>query len=472
MESSIPKKDIGKMMTKKLWGGRFRSKTDPSFDVFSRQASVDEALLVDDLRGSLAYAKMLGKIKILSKREATRLASMLTRLLKEALQGKIVYPPTSEDVHSFVESLLMKKVGPLAKKLHTGRSRNDQVSLDTRLFCKRGIVSILWHLVLFQKALVQWAHRHRDVILPGYTHLQHAQPIYLAHHVLAYCEMLERDKERLLDALDRLDVLPLGSGAIAGSLFRIDRAYLAKELGFSRISENSMDAVSDRDFVIEVLSGLSILVMHLSRFSEELILWNSQEFGFIRVDEKFATGSSMMPQKRNPDFLELVRGETGRVYGNLVSVLTLMKGLPLAYNRDMQLDKAPLMESLSQLHQILKLFPPCVTSLKINKEAIQRQLKDDGLLATDLAEYLVQQGVSFREAHGIVGKLYRFLDEKKRRLDSLSLSEFQKFSPAFRQEVFNILSVEQSVSRKFSFGGTGKKEVTQAIRKWQRKLSR
>jgi len=456
---------------KKMWGSRFQKKTDPLFEEFSRQPSVDAELLTDDLQGSLAHAKMLGKIGVLSKKETDRLVGELSRLFKEAFRGMLKYDDEAEDIHTFVEKTLEKKVGEVARKLHTARSRNDQVSLDTRLYCKRKIMLILGHLQAFQRALVQLAKRYEKVIIPGYTHLQHAQPVLLAHHLLAYCEMLERDKERFQDALKRVDVLPLGSGAIAGSSIPIDRAFLAKALGFSKVSGNSIDAVSDRDFVIEILNDLSILAMHLSRFSEELILWSTEEFGFVEPDESFCTGSSMMPQKRNPDFLELVRGESGRVYGNLMAALVIMKGLPLSYNRDMQLDKAPLMDSITRMHWILLIFPKFLEGLKIREEAIRRHLSDDGLLATDLAEYLVKKGVPFRKAHEIVGNLMRHLEQRKRRLASLSLTELRKFSQHFEKDLFKMLSVQASVARKVSSGSTGTPVVKKAIAKWERNLS-
>lgn len=457
---------------KKLWGSRFQKKANPLFEAFSRQPSVDAELLTDDIQGSLAHAKMLGRIGILSKKETAHLVGALSRLWKEAIRGKLKYDESAEDVHTFVEALLEKKIGDLAKKLHTARSRNDQVSLDTRLYCKRKIILMTGHLQALQRALVGLSKKHEKVIIPGYTHLQHAQPVLLAHYCLAYCEMLERDKERLEDALRRVGVLPLGSGAIAGSSIPIDREFLAKEIGFSKISENSVDAVSDRDFVIEVLSAFSILAMHLSRLSEELILWSSAEFGFVVVDESFCTGSSMMPQKRNPDFLELVRGEAGRVYGNLLSILVTMKGLPLSYNRDMQLDKAPLMDTVRSVHQILTLFPALLGTLTVKEGAIRRHLSDDGLLATDIAEYLVKKGIPFRTAHEMIGKLIRSSQERGRKLASFSLAELRKFSPKFGNDIFKLLSVQSSIARKVSFGGTGTKEVRRAITRWEKRLSR
>ncbi|MFH1858637.1 MAG: argininosuccinate lyase [Candidatus Omnitrophota bacterium] len=457
---------------KKMWGGRFKKRMHPLFEAFSAQSAVDAAFLEDDLQGSIAYAKMLGKIGILKKAETARLVRALSRMLNAASSGKLLYDETAEDVHTFVEARLEKEVGALAQKLHTGRSRNEQVSLDTRLYCKRGVLSLFWHIAVFQKALVQAAKKYRTVILPGYTHLQHAQPVLLAHHLLAYCQMLERDKERLQEALYRVDVLPLGSGALAGSSFPIDRKFLARELGFSRISENSLDAVSDRDFVIEILSALSLLAMHLSRLSEDFILWSTREFGFIELGETLCTGSSLMPQKKNPDFLELVRGEAGRVYGNLMTVLSVMKGLPLSYNRDMQLDKAPLLDAMMRLHHILALFPILFKELKVRPEPIRLQLADEDLLATDLAEFLVGKGVPFRKAHETVGKLFRFVHEKNRRLSSLSLSELRKFSPKFDQTFYKLLSADASIRRKKTRGGTGVKEVNQQIRQWEEKLSR
>ncbi len=457
---------------KKLWGGRFRKKTDPLFEQFSRQPSVDEALLPDDIQGSIAHAKMLGRVKLLSKTETERLVRELTRLSDAYLRGNLKYDRKAEDIHTFVEGLLSRKLGKLAGKLHTARSRNDQVTLGMRLYCRRWVIAILKHLWMFQKSLLQFAKKNEEVVIPGYTHLQHAQAVLLPHHILAYCEMFERDKERLEGALKRIDVLPLGSGAIAGSSFKLDRDFVARELGFSRVSENSIDAVSDRDYILELLSAFSILAMHLSRLSEELVIWSTEEFNFITIDESFCTGSSQMPQKKNPDFLELVRGETGRVYGNLMMVLTVMKGLPLSYNRDMQLDKAPLMKAMSRIRQILALFPRFFETLEIREWAIQAHLDDDGLLATDLAEYLVRKGAPFRQSHEGVGKLLRFLNEKGRRLDTLSLLELKRFSPRFEKDVLKLLSAEASVAGKRSSGGTGVQEVRKAIKRWERKFSR
>ncbi len=457
---------------KKLWGGRFKKRTNPLFEAFSRSASIDTQLLYDDLVGSLAHARMLGKIGVLSKGEAARLTGALSKLIKEYIEDKLVYDEGAEDVHTFVEALLVKRVGEAAKKLHTARSRNDQVTLDTRLYCKRSILSLVRQLEQFQESIVHAAKKYEEVIIPGYTHLRHAQPVHLSHHLLAYCEMFERDKGRLFDLYRRVDVLPLGSGALAGTTIPIDREYVAKLLGFSKVSENSIDAVSDRDYVVEMLCVLSLLSMHFSRIAEELILWSTREFHFVEIDEAFCTGSSMMPQKQNPDFLELVRGETARVYGDLMGSLAMMKALPLSYNRDMQLDKTFLMDSLMRAHQISHLFPALFETLKLDQHAIECQLSDDGLLATDLAEYLVQKGVPFRKSHEAVGNLMRFLEEEDKRLSSLSISQFKKFSPAFKEDVFDLLSVESSVARKKSRGGTGTKEVKKAIAKWERKLFR
>ena len=459
-------------MTKKLWGGRFNVKTDPLFECFSCSFPVDKALLVQDLQGSLAHVRMLGKNGIVSRAESARMARGLQRLLARARQGKISTDAPYEDVHTFVQNLLEKEVGPVAQKLHTARSRNDQVALDLKLYGREKVAGLIAQLRTLQKAVVRFAKRNRDVIIPGWTHLQHAQPVLLAHQMLAYCEMLERDSGRLKDALERMDEMPLGAGAIAGSGLPIDRFKVARELGFKRVSANSIDTVGDRDFIVETLAAVSILAMHLSRMAEEMILWASQEFALVEPGEAFCTGSSLMPQKKNPDLLELIRGQSGRAYGNLLWMLTVLKGLPLAYQRDLQMDKEPFVRGLQPFETALKLLSHFFDELKVNRMRAKELIRDEGLCATDLAEYLVAKKVPFHRAHAIVGGLIRRCEEKGKRLSELSLKEFQAASKHFDRSVYSLLKAEVSVMRKLSYGSTGPASVGRELLRWQKALSR
>jgi len=394
-------------MAKKLWGGRFSKETDPLVEQFTSSIKTDFVLAKYDIIGSIAHAKMLGKCNIIPKKDAEKIVRGLNAILKDLDDCKIELDISVEDVHTLVQDLLQKKIGDAAKKVHTARSRNDQVSLDTRLFARDFLCVLSGSINNLKDSLSDFVSKNKQVKnLPGYTHMQHAQPITLDDYIGAYKAMLDRDADRLKDVYKRVNVLPLGSCALAGTSLPIDRKFVAKELGFSSVIENTVDAVSDRDFVIEILNACVILGMHLSRLSEDLIIWSSSEFNFIDIDEAFCTGSSIMPQKKNPDVLELIRGSTGKLYGNLMSVLVLMKGLPLSYNRDMQLDKEPLFDSLKIVNDELLILAKMIKASKLNKESIDKQLKDPGLYATKMAEDLVRKGVAFKDAHKMIGKKY------------------------------------------------------------------
>ena len=394
-------------MAKKLWGGRFTKKTDPLAEQFTASLKTDFVLAKYDIVGSIAHAKMLGKCNIIPRKDAGSIVKGLNAILKDIDNCRIKVDFSTEDVHTLIQDLLEKKIGAPAKKLHTARSRNDQVSLDTRMFAKDFLQVLTAGVNNLQASLGEFVSKNKHVKkLPGYTHLQHAQPVNLIDYAGAYKAMLERDKDRIKDAYKRINVLPLGSCALAGTSLPIDRKFVAKELGFSSVARNTIDAVSDRDFIIEILSAAALLGMHLSRLSEDLIIWSSSEFNFIDIDEAFCTGSSIMPQKKNPDVLELIRGSAGKLYGNLISALVVMKGLPLSYNRDMQLDKEPLFDSLKTINDELLVLSKLIKTARLNKESIDKQLQDPGLYATKMAEDLVKKGVAFKDAHKIIGRKY------------------------------------------------------------------
>lgn len=455
---------------KKLWGGRFKKEMHPLLFKLSESLSYDKKLARYDLIGSIAHAKMLGKTKIIPPKDSAKIVGGLESLLRDLEKGKLSLSGKYEDVHSLIQDALDKRVGTVGHKLHTARSRNDQVTLDTRLYCREEGGRIRAKLKGLQRVLVDLAENHVEHVIPGYTHSQHAQPVVLGHHFLAYCHMLERDKERIQDALKRMDELPLGSGALAGSSLPIDRSYVAKLLGFSRISQNSLDAVSDRDYCVELLSSFSILSLHLSRMCEEFIAWSSPEFGFLELDDAFCTGSSLMPQKKNPDPLELIRGTTGRIYGNLVSVLVTLKGIPLAYNRDMQLDKEPLFDSVERMALILDILSELLPKADFHVLQIDRQLKDEGLYAADLVEYLIRKGIAFREAHDIIGHLIRDSLELGKRFSDRPLSDFKKACPMFEKDVYELLDPYRSVDSKNVIGGTARNRVRQQIQRWEKIL--
>jgi len=442
--------------------GRFQKAADKLAAEYTASVSFDWRLYPYDIAGSIAHAKMLAKQGIISKKEAETITKGLAAIRGEIEQGKFEFKPELEDIHMNIEARLIEKVGEVGGKLHTARSRNDQVALDMRLFTKDAMSDTLLSLKKFQQALISLAEANKDVVMPGYTHLQRAQPVLLAHHLLAYFEMLQRDIARFSDCLKRTDVMPLGSGAIAGVAYDIDREFLAKELGFSQLSRNSMDAVSDRDFIVEYEAAASICMMHLSRLAEEIILWSSSEFDFIELDEAYATGSSIMPQKKNPDIAELVRGKTGRVYGRLMALLVTMKALPLSYNRDMQEDKEGFFDSVDTLLSSLEVFTGMVDTLRVKPENTGQAARQGYILATDLADYLVKKGEVFRTAHGIVGRLVSYAAKEGKSLDKLKLVEYKNFSPLFGDDVYSI-TVESALAARDNIGGTAPKQVEKAL---------
>ena len=449
--------------------GRFQKDADKLALSYSASIHYDWRLYPYDIAGSTAHARMLAKQGIINEQEALTIIKGLNGIAKEITQGKFQFKPELEDIHMNIESRLIEKVGDVGKKLHTARSRNDQVALDIRLFTKDAIIHTIDYIIELQSTLVELAFAHKGTIIPGYTHLQKAQPVLLAHHFLAYFEMLERDIERFYDCFARVDVMPLGSGALAGVAYNIDRKFVAKELGFSQVSQNSLDAVADRDFIIEFEADASLCMMHLSRLAEEIVLWSSGEFDFIEISDAYTTGSSIMPQKKNPDIAELARGKTGRVYGNLVGLLTTMKGLPLAYNRDMQEDTEGFFDTVDTLIATLEVFTGMLKTIRIKTDKTASAARLGYLLATDLADYLVNKGVPFRAAHEATGKLVNYAIKKDRSLKDLTLKEYRKFSPAFDRDVHEI-TVESSVTARDNEGGTAYKQVIKQIAAAKRKL--
>lgn len=454
----------------KAWDGRFREKTDQSVEAFTRSVTVDFRLYADDIAGSIAHCKTLEKARVLTSSETRRIIHGLKSVKRELDRGQFKFLSHDEDIHMAIERRLTEVIGPLGGKLHTGRSRNDQVALDIRLYLRRQLNKLHEHLIDLQRVLVSKADAYCDVIMPGYTHLQRAQPVLFAHHLLAYVDMIERDKSRLRDTKGRLDVMPLGSGALAGTNYPVNRQYTAELLGFPAITANSIDAVSDRDFMIEAASALSIMMMHLSRLSEELILWASQEFQFVDLPDAFCTGSSMMPQKKNPDVPELVRGKTGRVYGHLVSLLTTLKALPLSYNRDLQEDKPALFDALDTVQSSVQVMTGLMRRLKVNREVLKRALQGGGLLATELADYLVLRGIPFREAHSITGRIVRAALDQGREITELSLEEMRGFCERIDKNVFARLTATAAIDHKGQIGGTAKARVEQRIKELERLL--
>lgn len=449
-----------------LWGGRFKKNINKEMEKFMSSLSFDRKLVKYDLLGSIAHAQMLGKCKIIIKKEGDKIVEGLKQILKEVKEGKVkIITNEAEDIHSWVENKLKEKIGAVAGKLHIARSRNDQIALDERLYLKEEVQKIKNLLNDLQISLLLKAEKNLDTIMPGYTHLQHAQPILFSHHLLAYFYKFNRDKGRLKDLFKRMDFLPLGSAALAGTSFPIDREYVAKELNFSMISENSLDAVSDRDFILEFLSASAISMMHLSNLSEEIILWSSKEFNFIELDDSFCTGSSIMPQKKNPDAAELIRGKTGRVYGNLINLLIVMKALPLAYNHDMQEDKEPLFDTVSTLERSLFLMSQMIKTLTVNRKNMIAALEGDFSNATEIADYLVRKGLSFREAHKVVGEIVLYCINNKKNLNQLNIQEFKLFHKNFSEKALEILKPQSAVKAKDSYGGTSLKRVKASIQK-------
>jgi len=454
---------------KKPWAGRFSKDTSHLVESFTASINLDKRLYAYDIEGSIAHVNMLAKQKIIKKGEAKKIIQGLKEIKGEIDSGKLVFDISDEDIHMAIERALEKKIGKTALKIHTARSRNDQIALDERLYLRDEIKDIIKLIQDLRGNLAKLAKVYIDVIMPGYTHLQHAQPILFSHYLMAYTEMFKRDMERLKDCYKRVGILPLGSCALAGTSLPIDRHYVARLLGFKEVSENSIDAVSDRDFILEFLSTASILAMHLSRLAEDFILWSSQEFNFIEINDAFCTGSSIMPQKRNPDVLELMRGRVGDVYGNLFNLLTVMKGIPLSYNRDMQEDKKPLFSTIDTLKPILNILAVLLQNIKINKEKMRKAAEKGFLLATDLADYLVLKGVPFREAHGIVGEIVKYCEKKGKTLEELSLEEMRGLCDLIGSDVKNVLNVNKAIVRRTSFAGTAPKEVMRLIEKVEKK---
>ncbi len=456
-------------MARKPWGGRFRKDSSPSAEAFTQSISFDRRLAPYDIRGSIAHARMLSRIGVITRAEGEKLVRGLKAIEREIEGGRFPFDEALEDVHMNVETRLTQKIGPTGAKLHTGRSRNDQVSLDLRLYLKEEIAEVMRGIDGLREVLLDLAEAHLDLVMPGYTHLQRAQPVRFSHHLLAYCQMLLRDRERFEACLKRTDVLPLGSGALAGSGFPVDRAFLAKELGFSAISENSIDAVSDRDYAVEFCFCSSLLMMHLSRLAEDLILWATREFSFVELPEEFCTGSSMLPQKKNPDVAELVRGKTGRVYGHLMGLLTLMKALPLSYNRDLQEDKEAIFDTADTVRASLEVMAGMLRGIK-PKGDVMEEGAGGALLAADLADYLVGKGLPFREAHRIVGGVVAQCLETGRELESLELKELKGYSRVFGADFKEALDVRRSLERKSTYGGTSRKSVLGQIRRERKRL--
>ncbi len=446
-----------------LWGGRFTKETDALVKEFNDSLPFDRRLFEQDIRGSVAHAAMLGRQGILSDEETSRIIEGLGTIKADLESGRLAFSDAYEDIHSFVEAQLISRIGDAGKKLHTGRSRNDQVALDMKLYVRDQIMETDGLLKHFLTTILDIMEKNLDTYMPGFTHLQKAQPVTLAHHMGAYFEMFRRDRERLSSIKDRMDTCPLGSGALAGTTYPLDRDFTAKELGFIRPSRNSMDGVSDRDYLIEYLSALAICQMHLSRFAEEMILWNSNEYRFVELDDAFSTGSSIMPQKKNPDIAELVRGKTGRVYGALTSILTTMKGLPLAYNKDMQEDKELSFDAMDTVKRNIRLFDACVETMRFHKDVMAASARNGFTNATDVADYLVRKGVPFRDAHGITGALVLHCIEKGCALDDLSLEEFRDFSDRFENDIYEAISLRTCVEKRLTEGAPGELAMKRAV---------
>ncbi|MEX2578610.1 MAG: argininosuccinate lyase [Verrucomicrobiales bacterium] len=453
-----------------MWKGRFQTETSNLVQRYGESISYDWRLYAYDIEGSIAHAAALQEAGILTKNEERAVARGLREIKREIESGEFRFKTSLEDIHMNIESALTDKIGAAGAKLHTARSRNDQVALDMRLYCRAESQAIFNRLNLLQKALLKLAVNHPDAVVPGYTHLQRGQPVLFAHHLLAYVEMLERDKHRIRDGYQRINVMPLGSGALAGSTIVLDRKLVADKLNFPAITQNSMDAVSDRDFVAELLFGISLIGVHLSRLSEDVILWASAEFGFVELGDAHTTGSSLMPQKKNPDVAELTRGKTGRLLGNLVSLLTTLKGLPMTYNRDLQEDKEPLFDSVDQIKLALDVFAEMTAAAKVREDRTLNAAGDPFLLATDLADYLVLKKVPFREAHEIMGKLTAYSIQEQRGFPDLSLEEFQRFSPAFEADVYRALDVTTALKARKAVGAPSPANVSRQIARWQKRL--
>ena len=446
-----------------LWGGRFTKETDQLVYNFNASISFDKKLYAQDIRGSIAHVMMLAKQEILTETEKQQIIEGLEGILDDVEKGKLEITDKYEDIHSFVEANLIDRIGDAGKKLHTGRSRNDQVALDMKLYTRDEIAQIDQLLKTLLRTILGIMQENTETIMPGFTHLQKAQPITLAHHMGAYFEMFKRDHERMRDISKRMNTCPLGSGALAGTTYPLDRDYTAKLLGFDGPTLNSMDGVSDRDYLLELLSALSIVMMHLSRFCEEVIIWNSNEYQFVEIDDAYSTGSSIMPQKKNPDIAELVRGKTGRVYGALTSLLTTMKGIPLAYNKDMQEDKEMSFDAIDTAKGCIALFTGMLSTMQFKKDNMHASAKNGFTNATDAADYLVNHGVPFRDAHGSVGQLVLYCIEKNIALDDMSLEEYKAISPVFEEDIYDAISMETCVNKRLTTGAPGKAAMEQVI---------
>lgn len=449
----------------KLWGGRFTKNTDKLVEDFHSSISFDQRMYKQDIKGSIAHARMLGQVGIISNEEANLIIKALNEILADIEAGKVEFEVAAEDIHMNIEKLLTAKTGDVGRKLHTARSRNDQVALDIRMYLKEEIQETIKLLIAVQEVILELASKHTTTILPGYTHLQRAQPITLAHHLLAYLQMFQRDIDRLKDCYQRTNIMPLGSSALAGTTFPLDRNMVAQELGFADITDNSLDGVSDRDFAIEYCGAAATIMMHLSRSCEELILWSSAEFNFIEMDDSYSTGSSIMPQKKNPDVAELIRGKTGRVYGSLMALLTVMKSLPLAYNKDMQEDKENLFNAIDTVKGCLMLYAPMIKTMQVNQANMYQAAKGGFTNATDVADYLAKKGVPFRQAHEIVGKSVLYCIEKGKNLDDLTMDEYKSFADIFTDDIYQAITIEQCVNARIVPGGPAAEEVQRVIAK-------
>ena len=449
----------------KLWGGRFQKSTDKKVDDFNSSIRFDKRMYRQDIKGSIAHAKMLGKQGIIPQADSNAIVDELKNILTDIGNGKVEFLIDAEDIHMNIEKLLTDRIGDAGKRLHTGRSRNDQVALDIRMYLMDETAQIKEMLIHTLSVLTSLAKEHTKTIMPGYTHLQKAQPITFAHHLMAYFEMFKRDYQRLEDCRKRTNIMPLGSGALAGTTYPLDREFVARELGFDDVTMNSLDGVSDRDFVIELASCLSMIMMHLSRFCEELILWSSHEFAFVEMDDAFSTGSSIMPQKKNPDVAELIRGKTGRVYGHLMGLLTTMKGIPLAYNKDMQEDKEPIFDSIDTVKLCLPVFCDMLATMTVKKDNMLQGSKGGFTNATDVADYLVKKGLPFREAHSVVGQMVYYAVMNNKNLDEFTPEEFAKFSDIIGDDIYDAISMETCVNDRKIIGGPAKATVENAIAK-------
>lgn len=453
-----------------MWEGRFSKNLDKRTNDFNSSIKFDYKLYKEDIAGSIAHAKMLAKQNIIQKEDEDKIIFGLNSILKDIESGNLEFDPNAEDIHMFIESELTKRIGNSGKKLHTARSRNDQVALDVRMYLKKQNLEIIKNLKKLITTLIFKAKENTETIMPGYTHMQRAQPITFAHHLMAYAEMFKRDIERLNETYTRTDICPIGSCALAGTTYNLDREFEAKELGFSKVSANSLDGVSDRDFVIELLSDISIIMMHLSRISEEIILWSSWEFKFIELDDSFSTGSSIMPQKKNPDITELIRGKTGRVYGNLMGMLTVMKGTPLAYNKDMQEDKELIFDAIDTVNLSLSTINPLIDTMLVLKENMKASAEKGFINATDCADYLVEKGIPFRDAYKIVGNIVKYCIQNNITLEKLDIKKYKEFNDCFEEDIFNAVDLMNCVNKRDVIGGPSKRQVEFQIAKFEKWL--